>query len=266
MLNWLAFDSLLLNGAGADYSHGRLCPHELDNTLLDMSPHQSETVILVHGLAGSRLDMILLSRRFKRIGYAVENWGYWSLNTSIQTHAKGLAQVVQAVAASNSVNRIHLVGHSMGAIVIRAMLANHFRDEWASKLSRAILLAPPNRGSYIATHFAPWLGWLTPSLAELSDHPDSFVNRLPNSLQLRKLEFGVIEASKDRVIRPDCVQLEGQADFARIEGQHGLLTWYRQTLELVEQFLRSGKFQNEQESENRVAATADENSTTTLTA
>ncbi len=207
-----------------------------------MSDYQSETVILVHGLAGSRLDMLPLAVGLKRSGFSVENWGYWSLNTSIETHAERLGEAVQTIAARDSVQRIHLVGHSMGGIIIRAMLANNFRDNWANKLTRAILLAPPNRGSFVATRLLPWLGWLTPSLGELSDCSDSFVNRLSNSLQIRQLEFGVIEASKDRVIRPECVQLDGQADFARIDGHHGILTWYPQTRQLVEQFLTSGKF------------------------
>jgi len=229
-----------------------------------MSAHQSETVVLVHGLAGSRLDMITLASGLKRTGFTVENWGYWSLNTSIRTHAKRLAEKIQTLAAADSVDQIHLVGHSMGTIIIRAMLANHYREEWSRKLSRAILLAPPNRGSFVATSFTPWMGWLSPSLSELSDRPDSFVNQLPNSLKNRHLEFGIIEASKDRVIRPECVQLDGQADFARIEGHHGILTWYPQTRELVTQFLLSGKFTNEQVSKNRSASTPMDNNTITV--
>ena len=225
-----------------------------------MSAHQSEAVVLVHGLAGSRLDLLPVAMGLRRAGFTVESWGYWSLNTSIRTHAKRLADKIQTIWESDSIERIHLVGHSMGGIIIRAMLADDFRDEWASKLTRAIMLAPPNRGSYIATRFAPWLGWLTPSLAELSDRPDSFVNRLPNSLKVRRLEFGVIEASKDRVIRPDCVQLDGQADFARIVGHHGILGWYPQTRRLVEQFLLSGRFEKQQESEHRFGSTPGDNS------
>ena len=237
-----------------------LFPLGLKNAFSDMGDHQSETVVLVHGLAGSRLDMVLLARGLKRTGFSVKNWGYWSLNTSIKTHAERLAEMIRELAASDSIKRIHLVGHSMGSIIIRATLANHFRDEWNLKLARAVLLAPPNRGSFIATTFTPWMGWLTPSLDELSDRPDSFVNRLPNSLKMRGVEFGVIEASKDRVIRPDCVQLEGQADFACVEGHHGILTWYPKTLQLVEQFLRAGNFGNERKLRSQVSSTADDNS------
>ena len=206
-----------------------------------MSRLKSETVVLVHGLAGSRLDMFRVSKRLKKVGFSVENWGYWSLNTSIQVHADRLAEKVLALQNSPSVEKLHLVGHSMGGIIIRTMLAGGSVDQ-VSKLSRVIQLAPPNCGSHVATKFVPYAGWLTPSLGELSDRPDSFVNRLPNSFKDRGLEFGVVEATKDRVIRPDCVPLEGQRDFARVVGHHGILTWYPQTGELIERFLLTGSF------------------------
>ena len=129
----------------------------------------------------------------------------------------------------------------MGGIIIRTMLAN-VRHGHLSKLSRAVQLAPPNRGSHVATKLEPYVGWLTPSLGELSDQSTSFVNRLPNSLKDQGIEFGVVEAMKDRVIHPDCVQLEGQHDFAQVDGHHGVLTWYPQTQELIERFLLTGTF------------------------
>ena len=214
-----------------------------------MSGRQSETVVLIHGLAGSRLDMFLVSNRLKKAGFTVVNWGYWSLNTSIQVHADRLAKKVEALEENPSVEKIHLVGHSMGGIIIRTMLAN-VRHGHLLKLSRAIQLAPPNRGSHAATKLGPFVGWLTPSLGELSDLADSFVNRLPNSLKDQEIEFGVVEATKDRVIHPNCVQLEGQHDFAQVVGHHGVLTWYPQTQELIERFLLTGTFD---EDDNRLS-------------
>ncbi len=206
------------------------------------SNRQSETVVLIHGLAGSRLDMRFLAKRLRRIGFRVQNWGYWSLSTSIETHAGRLAELLRCLEASESVERIHLVGHSMGAIIIRAALEQYLRSDKDTKIQRTIQLAPPNRGSHVATKLKRWLGWLAPSLSELSDCDESYVNQLGNPARDNRLELAVIAASKDRVIRPDCVQLDGQTDFARIEGHHGILTWYPQTGQLVEHFLLTGRF------------------------
>lgn len=221
-----------------------------------MSNRQSETVVLVHGLAGSRLDMLFLAKRLRSLGFNVENWGYWSLNTSIQTHADRLAAALKRLENSDSVERIHLVGHSMGGIIIRAAMEEHHDAGQGSKIQRAILLAPPNRGSHVATKLDPWLGWLAPSLSELSDRDESFVNQLPNSLRDSRLEFGVVEATKDRVIRPDCVQLDGQTDFAKIEGHHGILTWYPKTGQLVEHFLLTGQFSSGVDREDKTSTSA----------
>ena len=70
-----------------------------------MSAYQFESVVLVHGLAGSRLDMLRLALNLKRTGFTVENWGYWSLKTSIQDHADRLAEKVEALEQSPSVEK-----------------------------------------------------------------------------------------------------------------------------------------------------------------
>ena len=183
-----------------------------------------------------------LATQLRNAGFSVENWGYWSLRTRIETHALRLADKIRALEDCDSVEKIHLVGHSMGGIIIRAMLAQVPAGQLPTKLGRMIMLASPNRGSHVAGRIAPWAGWLAPSVGQLSDARESYVNRLPNSPLEARLEFGVIEASKDRVIHPECIQLEGQSDFARVVGHHGLLSWYPETIGLVETFLRNGKF------------------------
>jgi pimeloyl-ACP methyl ester carboxylesterase len=197
-----------------------------------------DMVVLVHGLGGSRLDMWPIARRLKRRGYDTRNWGYRSLGNCVETHARRLGMELSDLDRQISGRRIHLVTHSMGGIITRAMLANfEFQN-----LGRVVMLAPPNRGSHMARKLTPFLGWLTPSLAQLSDAPNSFVNQLPNPLQKKGLEFAIVEATKDRVIEPGGVYLDGFREFARVVGHHGILPWYSQTVRFVEDFLLHGKF------------------------
>ena len=84
---------------------------------------------------------------------------------------------------------------------------------------------------------APYVGWLTPSLKQLSDADDSYVNQLPNSFQSSDIEFGIVEATKDRVIVQGGVLLDGYRDYAQVKGHHGVLAWYPQTIQLAEDFL-----------------------------
>lgn len=178
-----------------------------------------------------------LARRLSREGYHVLNWGYLSLLGRIEEYAARLSGVLIDVEASTE--RFHLVTHSMGGIIARKVLLEHdFRS-----LNRFVMLAPPNQGSFVARHLSPYLNWLAPTLSELSDAPGSYVNRLGNPLSQRKVELGIIEAKRDRVIAPGKVLLDGYADLARVDGHHGILSWYPQTMQLVCNFLRSGRFE-----------------------
>ena len=201
---------------------------------------KQETVVLVHGLGGSRLDMWPIARRLKRSGFDVRNWGYVSIGNRIESHAQRLGQRLARLESELSGNRIHLVTHSMGGIIASTMFAkckfNH--------VGRVVMLAPPHRGSHMARKLTPFIGWVTPSLGQLSDDPASFVNNLPNSLQQNGIEFGIVEASKDRVIASGFVHLDGHRDIAQVTGHHGILTWYSSTIDLVERFLDHGCFQS----------------------
>ena len=201
--------------------------------------HQ-DVVTLVHGLGGNRFDMWPISRRLKRSGYRICNWGYRSVGNRIETHADRLAtEMARLDAGMQDGGRIHLVTHSMGGIIVRKMLSHHDFEN----IGRVIMLAPPHQGSHAARKLKGYIGWLTPSLSQLSDSADSFVNQLPNSLQHNGIEFAIIESTKDRVIVQGGVHLDGYRDYARVEGHHGVLTWYSKTIRLVEDFLQHGKFQ-----------------------
>lgn len=118
-------------------------------------------------------------------------------------------------------------------------------------LGRVVMLAPPHRGSHAARKLTPFIGWLTPSLGQLSDAADSFVNQLPNTLQEKGIEFGIVESTKDRVIAQGGVHLDGYHDYARVNGHHGILSWYPKTISLVEDFLTRGEFDVSGESKKK---------------
>jgi pimeloyl-ACP methyl ester carboxylesterase len=198
-----------------------------------------EKVILVHGLCGSRLDMWPLARYLRSRGFDVTNWGYLSLLGRIEQYADQLSEVLLRAEEQAGQGRYHLVTHSMGGIIARTVLM----QQELPRMGRMVMLAPPNQGSFVARHLSPYLRWLAPTLEQLSDAPQSYVNRLGNPLSGRPLELGIIEATRDRVIAPGKVVLAGYRDLARVDGHHGILAWYPQTLALVSSFLQQGKFQ-----------------------
>ncbi len=204
---------------------------------MESSNHQ-DIVVLVHGLGGNRLDMWPISRRLKRLGFGIRNWGYRSVGNRIESHANRLANDLADLDRLVS-GRIHLVTHSMGGIIARTMFA---QNDFAN-VGRVVMLAPPHQGSHVARRLTPYIGWLSPSLQQLSDSDDSFVNGLPNSLEQKGIEFAIVESTKDRVIVQGGVHLDGYRDYARVNANHGVLTWYSQTIRLVEDFLVHGTFE-----------------------
>ena len=201
------------------------------------SENHRDVVVLVHGLGGNRLDMWPIGRRLKRLGFKVRNWGYRSVGNRIESHATRLAGDLTDLDRQVA-GRIHLVTHSMGGIISRTMFA---QNDFAN-IGRVVMLAPPHQGSHVARKLTRYIGWLSPSLQQLSDSADSFVNGLPNSFEQKGIEFAIVESTKDRVIVQGGVHLDGYRDYARVEGQHGILPWYPKTIQLVEDFLVGGEF------------------------
>ncbi len=182
------------------------------------------------------MDMYFMSRRLRKLNFPTINFGYRSVANSIENHVRKFSEKLRELNALGE--PFNIVGHSMGGIITRAALCeNDFEN-----LQRVVLLAPPNSGSHIARKMVPWFGWLTRSLDELSDRPDSYVNQLSNSLLEKDVEFGIIEASKDRVIRRGGVMLEGYTDYVMINGHHGVLSYYPETIQRVANFLQTGSF------------------------
>ena len=204
---------------------------------MDQKQRQQDTVVLIHGLGGTRLDMWLMARRLRGLGFNVRNWGYRSMGNRIETHADRLAEFLKKLSRETD-GKIHLATHSMGGIITRTMLADHVIE----RLGRIVMIAPPHQGSHAARKLNRFIGWFSPSLLQLSDVENSFVNQLPNSFKQRDVEFAIIESIRDRVIVQGGVLLKGHHDYAQIKAHHGVAPLYDETITLVENFLVNGKF------------------------
>jgi pimeloyl-ACP methyl ester carboxylesterase len=77
-----------------------------------------EAVLLVHGHAAPAVLLEPLRRALARQGFRAVNWRYDSLRGSIEAHAARLAAKARELDEDAAVERLHFVGHSMGAIVV----------------------------------------------------------------------------------------------------------------------------------------------------
>jgi pimeloyl-ACP methyl ester carboxylesterase len=199
------------------------------------SPQAADMVVVVHGLGSKPAMMTALAWRLQRRGYRVTNWGYRSLFGSIEKHGARLSRDLLVLAADPSIERLNLVTHSMGGIVARYALSL----APVPKLHRMVMLAPPNRGSRMASFFEPWLGQILRPIEQLSTRPESFVNclALPEGV-----EVGVIAAKADHLVQQSSTHLDCQRDHIAFRATHTALIFRRDVAEQVKAFLANGRF------------------------
>jgi pimeloyl-ACP methyl ester carboxylesterase len=193
-----------------------------------------EAVLLVHGHGAPAVLLEPLRHALARQGFRAVNWRYDSLRGSIETHAARLAAAAKQFDEDATVARLHFVGHSMGAIVVRRALALHR----PRRLGRVVLLAPPNRGARLADIALRLLGRRLIAATELCSHPESYVNRLA---PVADLDCGVIAASWDHAVSLASTHLLGERDHVVLRSLH-TLPLHRHTPAQVGHFLREGRF------------------------
>ncbi len=196
---------------------------------------EQDAVVLVHGLAAIPFVMRPLARSLRQHFGHVVNWGYASLWSRIERHAKELADLLRTLDDNNRPGQIHLIGHSMGGIICRVAL----NDYLPRRIGRLIMLAPPNRGSHVARRLAPILGRICPPLHQLTDEDHSFVCTLP---QPSDLELGIIAARGDFMVFEPSTRLGCERDHIVLPGLHSTVLWQAETADQVRHFLEHGKF------------------------
>ena len=105
-----------------------------------------EAVVLVHGLWMHGLIMRWLAKRLQEAGYLTREFSYHTVSHSVDENANALRNFIKDIDA----DRIHLVGHSLGGIVILHML-NRYPETVSG---RVVLLGSPLRGSRVAAAMA----------------------------------------------------------------------------------------------------------------
>ena len=108
-----------------------------DRQLRPASPH---LVVLLHGWGRTRYMFDALSENLAAAGYEVAKLSYPSTQQDLARHAADLAALLSRLEGSE---RVSFVTHSLGAMVLRRMLADEPRFENGITLDRAVLIAPP---------------------------------------------------------------------------------------------------------------------------
>ena len=204
--------------------------------LAPRQPNSSGLVLLMHGFAANRWWMNLLQRRLLREGFRTRNWGYSSLYQPVVNHADRLRALLEGELSSEP--RVHVVAHSMGAIVTRAALSSGVLPN----IGRIVFLAPPNHGSPMARVIQSSIGRVCKPIADLSDRADSFVNTLPRTIEA---EVGIIAARYDHLVPVANTHLPEESDHIVLPATHSSLLFSRAAVTQVNTFLLTGRLAKE---------------------
>lgn len=210
---------------------------------------ESPWVVLLHGMAQSAWSMKPLEHDLQRVGYRVRNVDYPTRPYDVAGLVERFVQPV--LEACGHDQPIHLVTHSLGAILIRYYL----QEASLPAGSRIVMLAPPNHGSEVADHVRHWplyRWWMGPVGQQMGTGDDSIVHQL---LPV-DAEIGVIAASRsvqpwfswlipgddDGAVSVESTRLQEMRDFIVVRHSHTVLMFSHDVREQVAHFLREGCF------------------------
>lgn len=203
---------------------------------------ERESIVLLHGLGRSRASLWRLQRRLRRAGFTTHNFPYAPTFHRFDTLVSRLHDfIVDQV----DTPRYHLVGHSLGNVLIRA----RFRVGYPTELGRIVMLAPPNHPSKLARNLRscpPFRLWAGDAGQQLGSK--AFYATLPTP----DVPFGVIAGNKgqrltfgepnDGIVTVESTRLNGMTEHLVLPHTHTFIMNSRAAADATIRFLRHGTF------------------------
>jgi pimeloyl-ACP methyl ester carboxylesterase len=203
------------------------------------------SVVTVHGLWMRGSSMAALPRRLHGSGFQFHHFSYRSVTGGLADCAAALAAYLDDVPGET----VHLVGHSLGGVLICAMLEGHV----PARIGRVVCLGSPLRGSRTAARLALLPGGrhlIGRCIADLHARRGfrasragvevgSIAGRTP--LGVGRL-FGPFREPNDGTVAVAETRIDGLADHIVLPVSHMALLWSVQVAAQVGHFLRHGRF------------------------
>ena len=208
-------------------------------------PAEEARVVLVHGLWMNRFAMLPLAMRIERRGFDVTRYGYRSVGRGLRENAQRLAALCE-----RSRQRVHLVGHSLGGLVILSMMQAHPEIS----VHRVVLAGSPY-GDIASAHGLERFAWGHRALGKTID---DWLHQARPALR-EGVELGIIAGSismglgrlfvtlpmpNDGVVRLEETRVPGAADSIVVHASHSGMLVSSAVARAACDFLRSGKFQH----------------------
>lgn len=209
---------------------------------------EQETVVLVHGLWLSGWSLFVLGRRLARDGFNVCSFSYPSVNQNLLQNAERLQRLLLRLQRPV----VHLVGHSLGGIIIRAL----FHQYPEQPPGRIVTLGSPHGGSYpasvlVRTGFGRRLTGrsiqqLLAGMPTLWGPVEREVGVITGDLSIGMGRFFPgLPRPNDGVVSAAEAELPGATDRVTLHVSHTAMIISSQVAQQVSWFLRHGRFRTD---------------------
>jgi len=208
------------------------------------------TVILVHGLWTPAAVFAVHGRWLQKAGYRVRRFAYASVRATLSENAQALRRFIAATAASD----IHLVGHSLGGLIILEALT----PVPDPRVRRLVLLGTPCVDSHCARRLARVTGLpalLGRSLMEWMSRPAGAAIVPPSTVAVgviagtRSVGLGRVVPGlpqpNDGVVALNETRLPAAADFIALPIAHSQMLASRACGAQLMSFLETGRFRHD---------------------
>ncbi len=214
-----------------------------------LKPASGTGVILIHGIIRSSKSFSRLHKRLEKEGYHVIPFNYPSTRLTIADSAEYLKQVLDSLVGLKT---IHIVAHSMGGLVVRALLDKHRED----RFKRMVMMGVPNLGAQMADRVQE-LGLYKMLFGPAGQ--ELITNGMIDKLPTPRFEFGILSGCRgneggynplvpgddDGTVSLASTRLPGATDFVTVNSLHSFIMDKKNAIEYTVRFLETGKFRKE---------------------
>jgi pimeloyl-ACP methyl ester carboxylesterase len=211
------------------------------------APARRDAVVLIHGLWLSGYALGYLARGLRRAGFETHRFSYPSARADFHQGAARLNAFLQTLDAPV----VHLVGQSLGGILIRALF-HYFPGQ---RPGRVVTLGTPHQGSHAARRLLSrrWTRWIVgPAVREMEEG-------VPREWRLPRRDIGVIRGTvpiglgrlvsrptgvSDGLLTVEEASLPGATDDIALPVAHSGMLFSHAVVEQVCEFLRMGRFRH----------------------
>lgn len=215
---------------------------------------EKHKIYIIHGILRGSYEFGFLRKSLKKEGFVSEIFTYRSRKERILKVGEKLYEQIK----KENLTEVSFITHSLGGLILRAMLLFSKEDLDFPKIRSVVMIAPPNQGTksgnfmYKYTFFQ-WL--LGVNLRDVKNDENSLAKKLPLMFSaevgiiagIRGNKYGYnpfIGSDNDGEIRPEETKLGTEKDFVTVKSSHVTILQNKKTIQLTIQFLKTGSFNN----------------------